>query len=148
MGKFINLKKEKRIQARFDDIKYEKIKELANERGESLSSIIESAIDLYLTKDVNTESLVFASLENIRRKIDYVDKKLELFFNFYHFSLTTLISGLPDLKNYDKQEANAITKASLLRRDAMVEGFKKQMVGNPSAFERLLTDYIEQTNEV
>lgn len=135
------------LNIRINDKRKQQIQKLSNERGENVTSIIESAIDMYLTKDVNTESLVFASLENLRRKIDYVDKKLETFFNFYYFSLTTIIAGLPDLKEIDPSKASAISKSALIRRDALFEGFKKQMLTNPSAFERLLSDYIEQINE-
>lgn len=140
-------KKNKRITIRIDSNKHRQIEEFAAYRNETLSSIVETAIDLYLTKDIKTESLVFASLENLRRKLDYVDKRLEILFNFYHFSLTTIIAGLPDLKNFEISEANAISKNALARRDAMFEGFKKQISSNPSAFERLLTDYVEQVNE-
>lgn len=136
------------LNVRISELKKQQLKELAQERNESLTSVVESAIDMYLTKDIKTESLVFASLENLRRKIDYIDKKLEVFFNFYYFSLTTIIAGLPDLKSLDPNEANAISKNAITRRDAMFEGFKKQMLSNPSAFERLLSDYIEQVNEV
>ena len=40
-----------------------------------------------------------------------------------------------------------MSKNALLRRDAMFDGFKKQRMKQASAFERLLTDYIEQVNE-
>lgn len=139
--------KNMRLNMRLDSVKYKHITELANENKRTLSAVVESAIDMYLTKDINTESLIFASLENIRRDIGFVDKKIETFFNFFHFALATILVGVPDLKNLDDKEANAISKNALARRDAMIEGFKKQLASNPSMFERLLADYIEQENE-
>lgn len=143
----MNEKKEYRLSVRIDKNKQIKLQDIAQSKNESLSSVIETALDMYLTKDIAMENLLFASFEKVRRNLDYVDKKVEVFFDFYYFSLATILAGLPDLKNLDEKEASAVTKNALLRRDAMFDGFKKQRLKSASAFERLLTDYIEQTNE-
>ena len=135
------------LNIRIDRNKKIKLQDIAESKKESLSSVIESALDMYLTKDIAMEKLMYAGLEKVRRNIDYVDKKLEVFFDFYYFSLASILAGLPDLKNLDEKEAGVVSKNALLRRDAMFDGFKKQRMKQASAFERLLTDYIEQVNE-
>jgi hypothetical protein len=135
------------LNIRIDRNKKIKLQDIAESKKESLSSVIESALDMYLTKDIAMENLMYAGLEKVRRNIDYVDKKLEVFFDFYYFSLASILAGLPDLKNLDEKEAGVVSKNALLRRDAMFDGFKKQRMKQASAFERLLTDYIEQVNE-
>jgi hypothetical protein len=135
------------LNIRIDRNKKIKLQDIAESKQESLSSVIESALDMYLTKDIAMENLMYAGLEKVRRNIDYVDKKLEVFFDFYYFSLASILAGLPDLKNLDEKEAGVVSKNALLRRDAMFDGFKKQRMKQASAFERLLTDYIEQVNE-
>lgn len=135
------------LNIRIDRNKKIKLQDIAESKQELLSSVIESALDMYLTKDIAMENLMYAGLEKVRRNIDYVDKKLEVFFDFYYFSLASILAGLPDLKNLDEKEAGVVSKNALLRRDAMFDGFKKQRMKQASAFERLLTDYIEQVNE-
>lgn len=143
----MNETKKEYLNVRIDGEKKTKLQEIAQSKNESLSSVIESALDMYLTKDIATENLLFASLENVRRKLEYVDKKLEVFFDFYYFSLASILAGLPDLKTLDEKQAATISKNALIRRDAMFDAFKKQRVKSASAFERLLADYIEQVNE-
>ena len=135
------------LNIRIDRNKKIKLQDIAESKRESLSSVIESALDMYLTKDIAMENLMYAGLEKVRRNIDYVDKKLEVFFDFYYFSLASILEGVPDLTNLDEKEAGVVSKNALLRRDAMFDGFKKQRMKQASAFERLLTDYIEQVNE-
>lgn len=112
------------------------------------SDIIREALSLYFTKDIGDKELLYSALNNSKRLIEYVDKKLEVFFNLWFFSLTSIFASIPDISSYPKEEQVGITKNAIKRKNAMFNAFKKTIKEQPSLFEALLTDFIEHENKV
>lgn len=110
------------------------------------SDIIRDALTLYLTQGINDKELIYASLNDSKRRIGYVDKKIEALFNYFHFALTTIFAGIPDISIHSKEEQAVITKNALRRRNAMFEAYKKTMKDSPSFLQMILSDLIEQEN--
>lgn len=110
------------------------------------SDIIRDALTLYLTQGINDKELVYASLNDSKRRIGYLDKKIEAFFNYFHFALVSIFAGIPDISIHSKEEQAVITKNAVRRRNAMFEAYKKNMKDTPSFLQMLLSDFIEQEN--
>ena len=133
----------------YDGIKSEKVsllEEALKSGNKTKSEVINDALLLYLTQGINDKELVYASLNDSKRRIGYLDKKIEVFFNYFHFALATILAGIPDVSIHSKEEQSVITKNAVRRRNAMFEAYKKNMKDSPSFLQMLLSDFIEQEN--
>ncbi|MGI5066897.1 hypothetical protein [Treponema putidum] len=124
------------------------LKESSLVERKTKSDIIRDALTLYLTQGINDKELVYASLNDSKRRIGYIDKKIEAFFNYFHFALTTIFAGIPDISIHSKEEQEVITKNALRRRNAMFEAYKKNMKDTPSFLQMVLSDFIEHENTI
>ena len=122
------------------------LEEALKAENKTKSEVINDALFLYLTQGINDKELVYASLNDSKRRIGYLDKKIEVFFNYFHFALATILAGIPDVSIHSKEEQSVITKNAVRRRNAMFEAYKKNMKDTPSFLQMLLSDFIEQEN--
>ena len=122
------------------------LEETLKSENKTKSEIINDALFLYLTQGINDKELVYASLNDSKRRIGYLDKKIEAFFNYFHFALVSIFAGIPDISIHSKEEQAVITKNAVRRRNAMFEAYKKNMKDTPSFLQMLLSDFIEQEN--
>ena len=122
------------------------LEEALKSENKTKSEVINDALFLYLTQGINDKELVYASLNDSKRRIGYLDKKIEVFFNYFHFALATILAGIPDVSIHSKEEQSVITKNAVRRRNAMFEAYKKNMKDTPSFLQMLLSDFIEQEN--
>ena len=122
------------------------LEEALKAENKTKSEVINDALFLYLTQGINDKELVYASLNDSKRRIGYLDKKIEVFFNYFHFALATILAGIPDVSIHSKEEQAVITKNAVRRRNAMFETYKKNMKKSPSLLQMLLSDFIEQEN--
>ena len=122
------------------------LEEALKAENKTKSEVINDALFLYLTQGINDKELVYASLNDSKRRIGYLDKKIEVFFNYFHFALATILAGIPDVSIHSKEEQAVITKNAVRRRNTMFETYKKNMKESPSFLQMLLSDFIEQEN--
>ncbi len=122
------------------------LEEALKAENKTKSEVINDALFLYLTQGINDKELVYASLNDSKRRIGYLDKKIEVFFNYFHFALATILAGIPDVSIHSKEEQTVITKNAVRRRNTMFEAYKKNMKDTPSFLQMLLSDFIEQEN--
>ncbi len=123
------------------------IEEIALQERRKVSEIMREAVKIYLTNSITDKELLYSSLNDLKRRVEYLDKKLEIFFNFWFFSLTTTFAGLPDISNYSEVERKAITEKAKKRKNNMLDSFKRGIEEQASLFQMLLADFIEFTNE-
>lgn len=124
------------------------LKEAAKSKRWTKSEIVREALSLYFSKGVNDKDLIYAAINDGKRKIEYIDKKIESFFNLWFFSLTTIFSALPDISSKSEAEQNLITKTAIKRKNAMFTAFKKTIKEQPSLFQSLFADYVEHEGSI
>ncbi len=142
-----NKNKLKKINIRLEENNLELLKEIAKQERRSLSAITREAIQIYLSNSITDKDLIYAALNDSKRKIEFMDKKLEIYFSFWHYALASIFAGLPDLSNYSEQERKAITKKARKRVNNLTTAFEQSIQEQPSLFQTLLADFIEQGNE-
>lgn len=122
------------------------LEKMAQAEKRTKSEIIREALNMYVSRNVNDKELIYSSINNLKRSLEYTDKKLELFFNLWFFSLTSTFASMPAISDKSKEEQLMIMKKANKRKTAMFESFKNNMKKSPSIFEAMLADFIEHEN--
>lgn len=122
------------------------LEKTAQAEKRSKSEVIREALQMYVSRTVSDKELIYSSINNLKRSLEYTDKKLEVFFNLWFFSLTSTFASMPVISDKSKEEQLMIMKKANKRKTAMFESFKKNMKKSPSIFEAMLADFIEHEN--
>lgn len=123
------------------------IKSLINQRskeeGISENAIVTKAITLYLTKDTMDESLLIAKLTDITRKIDYLQKRIEVQekLNLEWYQYFFLFS--PELPK-DPEELKVLTKKANNNVQMFLTNFRNHIKKIKPLIESLFGDMLEE----
>jgi hypothetical protein len=118
----------------------------AKEEGVSISELAVKALTMYLTKDIMDESLVLASLSDNKRKIDYVDKKLELLAKLHYSWYQWFFLYSPELPDNEKERKLKMASGNK-RTVSFIKNFRANLKHMPSFLESLLGDIKEKPVE-
>lgn len=109
------------------------------------SELIREALNFYLRKDITRESIIQATLQDLRSQIAMLDKKIEVMNRLFVFWLPYFFATSPELPS--GEEGTYLIKKANKRAEVMISGFKKDLQKDPIFFETLLADFFEMKEE-
>jgi hypothetical protein len=119
------------------------LKQRALDESLSINKLIIKALTLYLTKDIEDESLMIAKLTEVQRQVEYIEKKIDLSqkkdMQWEQF-LLTLQPELP----VDSTTRNLKIKRSNERYINFLTQFRNRIKVIPSLFETIQGDLQEK----
>ncbi|MCQ2601280.1 MAG: hypothetical protein MJ184_07950 [Treponema sp.] len=123
---------------------------LADESGESATSIVEQAVNYLYRKDVMPEHVIQARLSIIEMKLDKIEQKEEAFFSLSRFILPYFIAALPDM--FENKEATAMINTKGRKNYERLESLYKTLMtkNNLSFMHEVFADlrtYLDLNNQ-
>lgn len=123
---------------------------LADESGESATSIVEQAVNYLYRKDVMPEHVIQARLSIIEMKLDRIEQKEEAFFSLSRFIMPYFIAALPDM--FESKETTLMINDKGRKNYERLESlYKSLMVKNNLSFMREvfadLRSYLDLNNQ-
>jgi hypothetical protein len=119
------------------------LKQRALDEGVSINKLITKALTLYLTKDIEDESLMIAKLTEVQRHIEFIEKKVDLSQKKDIQWEQFLLALLPELPA-DSAVRNLKIKRSNERYVQFLTQFRTRARALPSLFETILGDMLEK----
>jgi hypothetical protein len=124
-----------------------RINELLHQRAVeehvSESALIRKAVTLYLTKDIEDESLLIAKMTELQRQTGFIEKKLDLGQKLELQWMQFLLCFQPELPS-DKKSRLLLLQRGSERFNRFLAMFKDRVKSLPSLLESLLADMLEE----
>jgi uncharacterized protein (DUF1778 family) len=115
----------------------------ARDEQSTEAEIMVKALTLYLTKDVMDESLLIAKMNELDRKLQFLDKKIELGQKYFLEYLRYFFLNFTDPPK-DKDERAVFIKDGMRRFNTMLKKFKLNLTKTPAFLETILGDMLEE----
>ena len=134
----------RRVDVRFSEAHFILIEHKARENKCTVSDIVREAVVAYLYKDVVDKDLMLANLNHSKTILQDVERKLEMFAEFFAFWLEYFFQSTPDYPKNKEQVMQILLKGTRGAK-AMKKDFMKKMQDRQPAFlENLFFDFIER----
>jgi uncharacterized protein (DUF1778 family) len=130
------------IVFRYDENLKKLIDQRAKEEQLSINKLIIKALTLYLTKDIEDESLIIAKLTSVQRQIEFIEKKIDISQKKDMQWEQFLLALQPELPN-DKAARELKIKRAGQRYIQFLTSFRDRIRALPSMFEAVLADMQE-----
>jgi hypothetical protein len=127
------------IPVRINDLLHQR----AIEEKVSESALICKALTLYLTKDIEDESLLIAKMTELQRQTGFIEKKLDLGQKLEMQWMQFLLCFQSELPS-DQKSRTLLLRRGSERFNQFLSMFKDRAKSLPSMLESLLADMLEE----
>jgi hypothetical protein len=110
----------------------------------SESALICKALTLYLTKDIEDESLLIAKMTELQRQTGYIEKKVDLGQKLELQWMQFLLCFQPELPS-DQKSRLLLLRRGNERFNRFLTMFKDRAKSLPSMLESILADMLEES---